>query len=288
MPEWKAIRSMPLLGEDERLVLLECATERPNSGVYDKFFEEGLYLCRQCGAPLYRSEAKFDCGCGWPAFDESLPDAVGRRFDPDGSRVEIVCANCSGHLGHVFEGERLTPKNTRHCVNSLSLYHVTSGKALFAGGCFWGVEDFFRRADGVMLALPGYAGGQTQKPTYRDVCGGKTGCVESVLVYFDREATDFRSLVRLFFEIHDPTGIDRQGSDVGPQYRSIVFFFDTDQERIAREAIRSLRAKGVEAATRVEPAHVFHVAEDYHQKYFDKHPEARTHTCHVHRSFDWS
>lgn len=113
-------------------------TEAPFTGEYDDFYEDGVFICRKCNAPLFSSESKFDAGCGWPAFDENYPDALKRLPDPDGekdpvdlsSRVEIQCANCEAHLGHVFEGEKLTAKDTRHCVNSLSIRFIPKGSKL--------------------------------------------------------------------------------------------------------------------------------------------------------------
>lgn len=118
------------LNSEEKRIIEDKGTETPFTGVYDNFYQDGTFICRRCNAPLFSSKAKFDAGCGWPSFDENFPNAVIRLPDADGQRTEIECTNCKAHLGHVFEGERLTDKDTRHCVNSLSIRFVSQGKKL--------------------------------------------------------------------------------------------------------------------------------------------------------------
>jgi methionine-R-sulfoxide reductase len=112
------------LTDEEKKIIIDKGTESPYSGEYDNFFEKGIYVCKQCDQPLFTSQAKFKSGCGWPSFDDTFKDAVKRIPDPDGRRTEILCSNCGAHLGHVFEGEGYTEKDTRHCVNSLSIKFV--------------------------------------------------------------------------------------------------------------------------------------------------------------------
>lgn len=211
-----AQKPAPLTAE-ERRVIIGKGTEAPFSGRYYDFDEEGTYRCRQCGAALYRSEDKFDAGCGWPSFDDELPGAIRRQRDADGRRTEILCARCGAHLGHVFAGEGFTPKNLRHCVNSISLtFEPKSAEqheqtAIFAGGCFWGVEYMFSRMPGVRSIEAGYTGGHTENPTYEEVCSHTTGHAEAVRIRFDPAQVSYETLARLFFEIHDPTQADGQG-----------------------------------------------------------------------------
>ena len=122
--------SFNTLTPEEKRIIEGKGTEAPFSGEYDEFYDEGTFICRRCNAPLFSSKAKFEVGCGWPAFGGNFPEAVKRGPDPDGNRIEIQCANCGAHLGHVFEGENFTGKDTRHCVNSLSIRFVSKGVGL--------------------------------------------------------------------------------------------------------------------------------------------------------------
>ena len=266
----------------EDRVIVHKGTEAPFSGRFEKSRDAGTYTCRRCGAALYRAEDKFDAGCGWPSFDAEVPGAVKRLGDADGQRIEIECAHCGAHLGHVFTGERLTPRDTRHCVNSISMDFVPLAdtashfeRAIFAGGCFWGVEYFLHQAEGVIRTTVGYTGGTTKKPSYEEVCRHTTGHAEAVEVVFDPLQTSYEELARLFFEIHDPTQVNRQGPDIGDQYRSGIFYLNAGQKGVAEKLIAELKAKGWKVVTRLEPSAAFWPAEGYHQDYYQrngKHP----------------
>ena len=272
-----------LTPEEER-VIVNKGTERPFTGKYYDFHEKGTYVCKRCGAALYRSSAKFDSGCGWPSFDEEIPGAVERQAD--GMRTEILCAACGAHLGHVFFGEGFTAKDTRHCVNSIAMNFIPAdaGKtatAVFASGCFWGTQFYLQQARGVLSTTVGFTGGRTAHPTYEDVCSGTTGHAEAVQVVFDPAVISYEELARLFFETHDFTQVNRQGPDIGEQYRSEIFTMDDGQKQAAEKLVAILNAKGFTVATRVTPAGPFWKAEDYHQNYYLK--NGHRPYCHVYR-----
>jgi peptide methionine sulfoxide reductase msrA/msrB len=264
---------MKRLTPEEARVIVHKGTEAPFTGKYLKHSADGIYACKRCGAPLFRSTDKFDSGSGWPSFDDAIPGAVRELPDPDGMRTEIVCASCGAHLGHAFAGEGFTPKNVRHCVNSVSLEFVpvagaAAGRAIFAGGCFWGVEHHFAKEPGVLRVTSGYTGGHADSPTYEQVCSGTTGHLEAVEVLFDPAATTFEKLARLFFEIHDPTQADGQGPDLGEQYASAIFVLDDGQREAAAKLIELLRKKGLDVVTGIRQAGTFWPAEAHHQDYY--------------------
>ncbi|GGP83369.1 bifunctional methionine sulfoxide reductase B/A protein [Shewanella ulleungensis] len=277
------------LTEFEKYVIEQKGTERPFSGEYVDHDAHGVYCCKKCFAPLYKSEHKFNAHCGWPAFDDEIAGAVKRTPDADGRRVEITCDQCGGHLGHVFEGELLTDKNVRHCVNSVSMVFKSIDelnmsdsapnqiqKATFGAGCFWCVEAIFAQLEGVISVKSGYCGGDAKEANYHAVCSGRTGHAEVVHIEFDPAVIHFETLLSVLFESHNPTTLNQQGNDKGPQYRSVIFAHNSEQVDLANAYIKQLTAQGIwpnPIVTQISAFDTFYPAENYHDDYFAKHGE---------------
>lgn len=270
----------------ERHVIEQKGTEPPFSGLYTYTDAPGVYVCKRCEAPLYRSEFKFPSHCGWPSFDDEIAGTVEHRPDADGERTEILCKGCGGHLGHIFKGEGFTPKNQRHCVNSVSLIFkaaedVAQETAVFASGCFWGTEYFLARLPGVLATKVGYTGGHLENPTYEQVCSKQSGHYEALEVVYDPSRISYESLTKVFFETHDFSQQNGQGPDIGPQYRSAIFVKSEEQRRIAEQVITILKGMGREVATEVKEAARFWPAEEYHQQYYERKGDQPY--CHAYR-----
>lgn len=268
------------LTREEEDIMVRKGTERPFSGEYDDFYNEGIYVCRRCDTPLYLSRDKFDARCGWPSFDQEIKGRVKRVPDADGMRTEAQCATCGAHLGHIFEGEKMTEKDTRHCINSLSMKFIPKEELkletiVLGGGCFWCTEAVFLMFPGIFSVTPGYAGGSAENPTYGAVSLGGTGHAEVVKIEYDPKEISFRELLEIFFAVHDPTTKDRQGGDVGSQYRSVILYTGGKQEKEAKECIRKAQ-KGFKSpiVTELKKLGKFYPAEDYHRHYYEKNRDA--------------
>ena len=264
------------LTPEEKHILKDKGTEAPFTGEYNEHFEAGIFICRACDNPLYESNTKFNSGCGWPSFDDEIEGAITHYEDLSGGRVrtEICCKKCDGHLGHVFLGEQITAKDTRHCVNSLSIRFKAYSKlqrATFGAGCFWSVEKLFKATEGVYLTSVGYMGGDTDNPTYKEVCTGTTNHVEVVDLYFNAEKVSYFILLNLFWANHNPTTLNRQGFDNGTQYRSIVFYHNEQQLIEVEQSIKEQQENWEnEIVTQVIDSSTFYRAEEYHQNYLNK------------------
>jgi peptide methionine sulfoxide reductase msrA/msrB len=293
-------------------VTQQCGTEPPFQNEYWNNHRDGIYVDVVSGEPLFLSKDKFDSGTGWPSFTRPIDSGgvVSRTDDSHGmSRVEVRSKRADSHLGHVFD-DGPDPTHQRYCINSAALRFVpvermeaegygqylplltaapgksadkgsTKAVATLAGGCFWGMEELLRKLPGVLDIVVGYTGGTTANPDYDQVHTGRTGHAEAVQITYDAKVLSYESILRYFFRLHDPTTLNRQGNDVGTQYRSAIFVADEEQRRIAEQVKSEVDNSGkwpAKVVTQIEPASTFYPAEGYHQDYLQKHPSG--YTCH--------
>ncbi|MFY8020507.1 MAG: bifunctional methionine sulfoxide reductase B/A protein [Bacteroidia bacterium] len=274
------------LSEEQYYVLRQKGTEAPYTGKLLMNKEKGVYKCAACGNELFTDDMKFDSHCGWPSFDKEIKGGK-IKTQTDNShgmqRTEIMCAKCGGHLGHLFD-DGPTETGMRYCVNSVSLDFVSEKELQQAkskkpqldtltlgGGCFWCVEAVYEMLEGVKSVESGYSGGTDRNSTYEEVSSGNSGHAEVAQIIFDPSVCSVEDILEVFFTVHDPTTLNRQGNDIGPQYRSVIFYKDKEQKNKALAIINDLNAAKAypsKIVTAVEPFQFFVRAEEYHQDYY--------------------
>ena len=274
--EWKKI-----LTPEQFNITREQGTERAFSSEYDRNKATGIYYCVSCKNPLFSSATKFDSGTGWPSFYAPY-STKSVKVDTDNSD-EVSCQRCGAHLGHVFnDGPR--PTGLRYCMDGVALLFQKEdptaklSKATFASGCFWCVEAVFESVKGVKEAVSGYAGGEKENPTYEEVGSGTIGHAESVEVYYYSNLVTYPTLLKVYFASMDPTQVNGQGPDHGTAYRSLIFYRDSAEKRLATDYIQELSKSGKynkPIAVQVVPYTKFWQAEDYHQNYVALNPSER-------------
>ncbi|MDV6170345.1 bifunctional methionine sulfoxide reductase B/A protein [Flavobacterium sp. DG1-102-2] len=266
--EWKALLS----DEEFRITRLK-GTERAHSSEMCSLFEPGIYSCVCCGTLLFDGGEKFESGTGWPSFTQPIKEnAVAYHKDVSYGmvRIEALCNTCDAHLGHVFQ-DGPPPSGLRYCMNAVALKKVTTNdkKATFGGGCFWCTEAVFTLLKGVSKVESGYTDGKIDNPTYREVCSGLTGHAEVIEVTYNPDEISYEDLLRIHLSTHNPTTLNRQGADVGTQYRSIILYRNEQEKMAAQNVVEELQEAYAEPiVTELKPFSHFYKAEEYHQDYY--------------------
>ncbi len=270
------------LSDQERHILIDKGTEPAFSWEYRNHKESWYYACRQCDTQLFASSSKFDSGCGRPSFDDAIPGTVLWTSDADGSRTEITCAHCGWHLWHVFIWEQSTAKNTRYCVNSVSLKFVPEANPddqwsyqtiILGWWCFRCTEAVFQKVPGVIDLKSWYTGGKRQYPSYEQITTWASGHVEVIKVVFDPVIVSLAELLNIFLQTHDPTSVDKQWHDEWSQYRSAIFTTSDEQATQVQQYLDHVSGQFESPlVTQVKPLQAFWIAEDYHQNFFVRNP----------------